>query len=100
MSKSLNPDEEKAVREVVTDVARDFGSSDADAMMEVVLLAMAGNLSGLETLRSAHRRAQHGDPAFGSQQCLFCGYVDAAVYQLTTGRSLAEDYLLRPKVVG
>lgn len=72
-------------------MSRPLTKAEIKERADVVILAgIMKDRDGTEAYRAKHR-AQHG--GVSSDQCEFCGFLDAAVYRLQTGRSLSEDFL-------
>jgi hypothetical protein len=66
---------------------------------ELAIRLLLANLTNapvdiFERARQEHRNAEHGGDN-GGENCHACGYIEAALYQAKTGRSLSLDFLGR-----
>ena len=77
------------VHGIAPDLAGEWSSS------ELAVRLLLANLTNAPVAVFERARAEHWASHDGVRRddCHFCGYCDAAVYQAKTGRSLAADFL-------
>lgn len=88
-SRMVRADAEIAELVVKAGADGDFGTSPL-AMRLLLAAMMHAPIEIYERARAEHWQ-EHGG-VHGGEACVGCGFVDAAIYQAKTGRSLAADF--------